>query len=130
MKATQLQSAPFALSPSFIHPRILGKSESDEQRQFIAEEFEPIFKKFEKLISLIEKELFEQEEKNGFTPYTQSVGVALTEVEHMKLNSAKKARTRLQYALTKLSDNCIEKLFTEFCDNPNFSLASDFDFAA
>lgn len=99
--------------------------EREDSEEMILNEFETMFSTMDKLFRVVEKAGIQAEE-HSYSSNSRALSSALTDIESIAPHRKKDAMYYLKCALHSLSDDTLNDVFCEVCEDPNLVLQSDF----
>ena len=99
--------------------------EREDTEKMILEKFEPYFEMLDKFLAVLVKTSDEVEEKHGYSEHSRRINSAIGCLSLIAPNKAKDANYFLKDALNRLSDDTLNDVFCEVCEDPFLVLNSD-----
>lgn len=99
--------------------------EREDSEKMILEKFEPYFEMLEKFLNVLVKKAEEEEEEHGYSEHSRRINSAIGCLALIAPSKAKDANYFLKDALNRLSDDTLNDVFCEVCEDPFLVLESD-----
>ena len=99
--------------------------EREDTEKMILEKFEPYFEMLEKFLNVLVKKADEVEEKYGYSEHSRRINSTIGCLALIAPAKAKDANYFLKDALNRLSDDTLNDVFCEVCEDPFLVLDSD-----
>ena len=99
--------------------------EREDSEKMILEKFEPYFEMLDKFLAVLVKKVDEEEEEHGYSEHSRRINSAIGCLALIAPSKAKDANYFLKDALNRLSDDTLNDVFCEVCEDPFLVLNSD-----